>query len=468
MADYRVAQAVVLALIAIVPILAQVPAVAVRLRARPGTALAAIVAIDVVYLIWATLPYVPFGVDQSYFVLNAHVFRGADLFLLNGRPPLPALCAALTPWHPPLLGIVGKQVATVFAYRLAVRPFGVMPALLVAWLTAFASRLSANSAFMLSEPYGAAAVAVFAWLAVQKRPASAGLVAGFGFVCRWPLGMLLPLAGWLGLRVGGWRSATVACALFWVPFAVLIGPTGADPLSMMQDRGEWGGHGPLETLLFYLKPDRGFGVGAVGFVLVCCTALSARLRASPEVVWAAGIFATHVAAFVYLGETVVRFFVPVIPLLAVLIVGGALALRERLPLARLAHRAVPALAVAGICVALAVPVRPPKVRWQRMRSPLNAVRENREQLLDLLDRAPLHSDFNMLALSALLAHPVHAVLTPDMDPSRHHPAGISLDWEGQYRAYKRSELPEGSLYLTYDAGGREPLWSDGRLALVRW
>jgi hypothetical protein len=33
---------------------------------------------------------------------------------------------------------------------------------------------------------------------------------------------------------------------------------------------------------------------------------------------------------------------------------------------------------------------------------------------------------------------------------------------------ERERIPTGSLYLTYDTAGRSPLWSSGRLALVRW
>src|SRR5690606_33344711 len=134
------------------------------LLARPSLPLAAVVALDFVYMIWATWPFVPFGVDECFFQINAHVYRGEPLFVMYVRPPLPALGAALCPWHPPLPGLLLKAATTVLTYAIARRALGAGFALLAAWLVTWNSHLSHWSAALLSEPYGAFAVALFVWL----------------------------------------------------------------------------------------------------------------------------------------------------------------------------------------------------------------------------------------------------------------------------------------------------------------
>ena len=43
-----------------------------------------------------------------------------------------------------------------------------------------------------------------------------------------------------------------------------------------------------------------------------------------------------------------------------------------------------------------------------------------------------------------------------------------MDWEGKFPDKKREDLPKGTMYLTFDPGGREILWHARELYLVRW
>ncbi|MFQ5506865.1 MAG: hypothetical protein ACE5F1_19000, partial [Planctomycetota bacterium] len=89
---------------------------------------------------------------------------------------------------------------------------------------------------------------------------------------------------------------------------------------------------------------------------------------------------------------------------------------------------------------------------------------DRERLRSILGTEHLYTDVNVLAVTAVLAHPSHAVLWEGAE----HPGGLALDWDGKFPEVERIRLPAGVYYLTLDPAGRSPLWQRGRMSLVRW
>ena len=130
----RIQQGIYLAMVFLGPLLAFLPHTRAWIFDRPLRTLWLILGLDLLYMLWATVPYVPWGVDESYFVINSHVYWGSDLYLEWSRPVLPCLGAALFPWHPPLVGLLLKTLTGLLVYKLAERPMGPGWALLAAWL----------------------------------------------------------------------------------------------------------------------------------------------------------------------------------------------------------------------------------------------------------------------------------------------------------------------------------------------
>lgn len=184
-----------------------------RVLAHPRWVLTAIVLFDVSWLLWAVIPFVPNGYDEAQLLGQAQRLLGADLDNRWIRTPLPVLAVAASPWHPALPGILAKQLATVFAYRLARPALGVGMALLAALLTSVNSVLLENTCQVLSEPFGAAALAGFALAVAAGGPRELLASATLGLLARWQLLWSLPIAALLAWRRGGWRRAFTSTLL---------------------------------------------------------------------------------------------------------------------------------------------------------------------------------------------------------------------------------------------------------------
>jgi hypothetical protein len=467
----RAQQAIYLGAVFVLPLLAVATAFGRRqLIEHARRCVALLLVLDLAYILWVTTPFVPIGVDETFYAINAHVYAGHDeLWHCWNRPPMTSLGALCVPGHPPLVGLLLRAASAWFAYLLAERAVRAPWALAVPLLVLAASRLTAPSGSLLSEPYGAALLAAFAFAAARGAGGWIGLLAGLAFLSRWPLGWLLPVA----IAIGWRRQRLVGAALAVVTFTVLVGAvilaTDTKPWLMLGDRSEWR-RSPLDTLLYFLQPSVGFGVGWPLLALLVVGAVGVRDLALR---WCLFLFAVCAGVLVVTGEATLRFLAPAVPLVAAVAAGGL----ERIA-GWWARRWSPRPLLAGLLVAvtalsIAFPVAPLGARAIRLASPQNLVREGRAELLQLLGPAPLYCDCNFIALTAVLAHKCHAVLPPpgvadDREPRRFQPPGVGLDLEGTTPPCAREQLPPGAFYLTYDPAGREVLWQRGDLQLVRW
>lgn len=463
-APWRIPQAGYLVFVALLAAAAGTPAIRARLTRRPAASLALLVALDLGWFLWGTIPFVPIGIDESLFQVDAEVLRGADLAVSWIRTPLPIVGAAACPAHPPLVGLLARELAIVGAYVLARRGLGPSWGLLAAFWTAIAAHLAHWSGDLLSEPYGAAALAWFAVFAARGPWPAAAVVGGLGFASRYQLGVLLLPAAWVGWRRGRWLGAFAAPLLFFAPVAVLAPWTGVDPWrAFMQESQRT--HTILERVLAYASLDSGFGLNAVGMILAAAgaAALVAPRRRLPELCWSAALFALCAAAVLGIGVITTRFFAPAVPFGVVLMVVACRALMEK-P-SRWLHRGP---TVAGLLVVVtlltAIPARLPKNRYLKQSSPVAAIRAARAEILTAVGSAPIYTDVNVLATTAALGHPCHAVLWERAD----HPAGVSLDWDGRFPVFDRTAVPAGAFYLTREPDGRAALWAGAGLGLVRW
>lgn len=469
MTTVRIQQGIFIFVALLGPFLACLPRLRPWITERPIRTLAILLGLDLAYMLWATLPFLPIGVDESFFVINGWVYRGSDLYLAWMRPPVPSYGAVLVPGHPPLVGLLMKATAGALVYKLAVRALGSSWALLAVWMTLVSTGLVQFSSHMLSEPYGAAALTAFACLAARGGAAfRLGTVAAFAFLCRWLLGFLAPVAVLLGLRQGGMRGALLATVAFLLPSSLIIWVTGVEPWGMLGNRSEGYYHkSPWGTFVQFAGIGLGLGVaGMLAMLLGAFAALRARPR-SPELMWCLALFAVNLALLVGMGEAIDRLLVPAVPLGCILVAAGLKFAGERGP-QLLRRPLVTGLLVGAIAASVSVPVKPPKLRMKRQQSPQSVVLQHRVEILELVGRQPLYSDAHFLAVTAVLGHPVHAVTHEPNDPERNHPWGVSMDWEGKFADCTREEVPAGAFYLTYDPGGREVLWSSRELFLVRW
>lgn len=463
MADsFRLQQAAVVTAIALVVLAAFGPA-RNQVRKRPKTALAVLVSLDFAYMLWVTTPFVPIGIDESYFTINAHRYRGADLYNSWIRTPLPGLCGALVPWQPLLIGLICKELAAVGAFAVARPALGDPGALWAALLTVVGSRLARYSAFFLGEPYAAAAVTGFVWLAAQRHVLAAA-AAGLAFVSRWQMLALAPLvlfSGWQRRRLLG---PAVAAALFAVPAAVLIPWTGLDPWRAAQHNQ---GHATtlIERLLGYCEPKVGFGIGLQGMILAgigAGLALGREVVARTQLLWCAAAFASCATAALAIGMVMPNYVTAAMPVGCVLMAAGCVNLARRPWLA--ARPKVTAALAVTLAVVHALPVDPPKTRASRLDSAQALIAADREAFLTALGDAPLHSELEFLAVCAVLARPVHAVIGEHSQ----HPSGVSLNWGGLWPKVSRAALPAGACVLTRFPEGHQLLWQRDGLALVRW
>lgn len=468
----RLQQALHLGVVFLLPLLAWATASGRQLLTeRPRRAVFALLLVDFGYLLWTTLPFVPIGVDECFYAINAHVYAGNDeLWHCPSRPPLTSFGALLMPWHPPLLGLLLRSASAWFAYLLAERTMRAPWAAAAPLLVLVAGQLSQHSTSLMSEPYGAACLTAFALaLARGTGGGSLGLLAGCAFLARWPLGWLLPVALVAAFRRRRWRGALLALATFTVPVVAVLLWTGCTPWSMLGDRSGWrrsvGG-----TLLYYLAPDVAFGIGWTHLVLLVIGGLGARETALRCCLL---LFTIHSGVLVLTGEATARFAAPAIPIAAVVVAKGLERVghwgARRWP----ARPAFAGLLAAVVAVSVAFPPRHLSARAIKHASRQNVVREGRGDLLALLGPAPLFCDIHFLAVTAVLGRKCHAVLPPpgvadDREPRRFQPPGVGLDLEGTTPSCAREALPKGAFYLTYDPGGREVLWQRGELHLVRW
>lgn len=114
----------------------------------------------------------------------------------------------------------------------------------------------------------------------------------------------------------------------------------------------------------------------------------------------------------------------------------------------------PRLGATALVLLTAVPVPQPRSRERKLQSPQAEVAADLAAVRSAVDAATLYSDVDTLMLEALLGCRCRAVGDQHSDPE---PAAIP-----------RAQVPSGSLYLTFDAAGRAPVWSSPRLVLVRW
>ncbi len=420
---------------------------------HPRRVLATIVLFDVGWLLWAVVPFVPNGYDEAQFLGQAQRLLGADLDNRWIRTPLPVLMIAASPWHPAVPGILAKQLATIFAYRLARPALGVAMALLAALLTSVSSVLVGNTCQVLSEPYGAAAFAGFALACVAGGPTGLFTAATFGFLCRWQLLWLLPLAVLFAWRRHRLRSVLVGTLLAAGVVAVVIWVVGADPLrTFLQEKERT--HTVFERLVYYLSPRTGLGLGvaALAFAAVGAVAIVRDPARDPRLVVCMALFVVHVVAVVAMGVMTRRFMAPAVPLGCVLAAAGVWHLGRRWPHLRRPVVACPALVT--LVVMTAVPVPQPRSRELKLGSPQAEVCADLATVRALVGTATLYSDVDTLMLEAILGQRCRAVGEGHSDPE---PAAIA-----------REQVPADSLYLTFDAADRAPLWSGRRLRLVRW
>ncbi|MEZ5962704.1 MAG: hypothetical protein R3F56_02545 [Planctomycetota bacterium] len=428
---------------------------------RPRAALAAMLIADLVYMLWATVPFIPMGIDESYFAINAQRYRGHDLYNCWIRTPLPGLMGALTDFHPPLVGLVAKELAAVAVFAIARPGLGLGGALWAAWLTVTSSRLARYGAYYLNETYAAASVAGLVWAAAAGRSVWAALCAGLGFASRWQLLVLAPLAAWSGWQRGRLRAACLAVVVFALPALVTIPLTEVDPLrALEQNRGHAVGF--VERLVGYLQPKVGFGLGVVSLALALVGVLEAWRRRQPGLRWSAAAFGVCTASVLAVGMVMPNYMTAAVPAGCVLVAAGCLRLAG---MGRWgARRPLVVAAAVAVVVLHALPIDPPKARSERRARPQAAILADRAAFLTALGDAPLYSELEFLAVCAVLARPVHAVLGPGTD----QPEGVSMDWEGRWAFCTRDQLQPGSTVLTREPGAHEVLWRAGTLALVRW
>jgi hypothetical protein len=129
------------------------------------------------------------------------------------------------------------------------------------------------------------------------------------------------------------------------------------------------------------------------------------------------------------------------------------------------------LFVGLVAVSVVFPVRPLRNRMIARESAQNLVREHREELLRHLGTAPLYTDFNFIAITAVLNHRCIAVTaTQDGAPQTGrsgHPGGVGLDLDGHCPPCPREQLPRGAFHLTGDPAGHTILWQAAGVFLVR-
>ncbi|MFQ5504419.1 MAG: hypothetical protein ACE5F1_06425, partial [Planctomycetota bacterium] len=367
--EWRLQQAAVLFVILGLCLASGVGRFRAFVTAHPWLALGTLVLADAALLLWATTPFVPDGIDECQFAVNSHVLRGADLGFSWMRTPLPSLGAAALPGFPIAGGILCKELCTLLAFLLARQGLGTGFGLLAALWTSIASQLAGNACYLLSEPYGALGLAAFALAAARGgRVAALGLIGGLAFASRWQLGMLWPFVVWLGWRGGRrWKGALLGTLLFLLP--VLAGTLwmDADPLRAFQQESARE-VSVLERLSAYLHPGSGLGLGIAGLVLAALGALRllARNESRPELVWCAVLFLANALVVSSIGVITTRFFVPSVPLGAVLMASGAAELQPRLGLLRRSGWA--ALLLGAVSLSSALPVRAPKIRHVKQAS----------------------------------------------------------------------------------------------------
>ena len=474
----RFQQAVVLLLALAGPLFALLP-VGRHLREHPLRTLLAILILDFGYMLWATVPYVAVGVDESSFLINGYVLGGSDLFAGFMRPPLPTVGMMLVPFHPPLLGMAFKLGATVLTYVLVARSIGPRWGLLAAWLATVSSLLCQWSCYALSEPYGAVLTTLFVIIAARARWASGSVLAGLAFLCRFPLALLLPFAVTAGWLKRGWWGGLLAVGLFFAPAVLILPWTQSEPWRVLMDR--WDAYGEKSILLsvwYYLQPGRGLGLGLFGMIAAVWGAWWSLRAGSPELRWSAVVFFSYTGLMFAMGEQHLRYFTPVVPLGVVVVVHGCKCAVERFP--GLTKPVIAGLCAGVMAIQIAVPVQPPKIRKMRRESRGLQIQRDREQILDIVGDHYLYTDFDFFVLTAILGHPCPAVpQNPNLN-HKNHPPGVELDFglyeptrqDGVRRSafppVERAGLPRGSFYLTYDPAGRQPLWSAGDLYLVRW
>jgi hypothetical protein len=163
---------------------------------------------------------------------------------------------------------------------------------------------------------------------------------------------------------------------------------------------------------------------------------------------------------------------PVVPVAAVVVARGM----QRVAEWSRRRRPLPAL-IGGLCVGIvaisvAFPVRPLRNRLIARESTQNLIRMHRADLLRHIGKDPLYTDFNFIAVTAVLNHRCIAVTAaPDVvaprDSRRGHPAGVGLDLEGSTPPCTREQLPPGAFHLTDDPAGQTILWRAGDVFLVR-
>ena len=118
----RTQQAIYISIVFLLPLLAMAPRVRPSLAAHPRRWVLLLLLLDFGYMLWLTIPFVPLGVDETFYAINAHVYGGnRDLWHCWSRPPLASLGAMVCPWHPPLPGLLLRSSTAWLAWRLAER-----------------------------------------------------------------------------------------------------------------------------------------------------------------------------------------------------------------------------------------------------------------------------------------------------------------------------------------------------------
>ena len=420
--------------------------------AHPAWVLTAIAVLDVALLFFAMTPFVVIGYDESQFLEGAQRLRGADLPVAWIRTPLPILAVAVTPFHPGILGILAKQLAMLATYALVRRPLGVGLALFAAVFVSFSEEMVGNCCEVVSEPYGAAALAGFALAVTRGGPVALFVTATLGAMSRWQMLWLLPVATLVAFRRHGWRPALAGSALAVAGFSFCVWLTHVDPVrAFLQERQR--DHTVVERILFYLSPKSGLGLGLVGMLLAIVGGVAlARERPRSALAPCALIFLVYLAGVVSVGVIVPRFLGPAVPLGAVLVVRGIASILARWR--RLATRWPAAIAASILIVVSAIPVHQPRMRERRLTSPQAPIALERESVLVALGDAVPYCDVDAQKVSAILARRCIAVGPGHAETEHGH--------------VERAQIPPGSFYLTHDPAGRLPMWSCGRLALVRW
>lgn len=420
--------------------------------AHPAWVLAAIVAFDVGWLLHVHVPFVVSGYDEAQFLVDAHRMHGADLPVSWIRTPFPVLAIAASPAVPGLPGIVAKQLATLATFLLVRRPLGVGMALFAALLASCAEEMVASCCEARSEPFGAAALTCFALAVARGGPVGLFVTATLGAMSRWQMLWLLPVASVLVWRRHGWRSATagVLCAACVFAFGVWL--TDVDPLrAFLQERQR--DHSIGERLWFYLSPKCGLGLGPAGYCLLLLGVVAlVRERPRSALLACAAIFFVYAAGVVSIGVIVPRFFAPAVPLACVLAVRGVASLQRRWP--ALTAQWPAAIGAALLVAASAIPVHQPRTRERTLSSPQAPIALDRAAVLAALGDAVPYSDVDAQKVRAILGRRCIAV----------GDAHTETD-DGKV---ERARIPAGSLYFTFESSGRAPLWSSGRLSLVRW